>query len=271
MKLKKTNIKNWVLMAPLVLLLSCVSLGSHPTLEQRAEVRKYSSDKVIPDYILRVKDKDSKKIRKMKDILENVPDAIQKKINDFGGKVLIFEGKMTDNPELSHLKGTFLGYRRVEDLEATYWRKPRIAAVKLVLSGSYGGGNPVLHEYGHLGDHAFGDISESSEFRKVYEANPCTSSYSDGLPLCNSSSVFLSRSEYAYLHEYFATLFADYSFSDRLRAKLKKEYPEAHEFFTNFTMYYASKESRKELKKESPEVYEFYTDLEKTLRVFNNR
>jgi len=52
---------------------------------------------------------DVEAVEQIKDQLENVPDAIQKICNDSGWTVVIFDGKMTANASMSHLKGKKLG------------------------------------------------------------------------------------------------------------------------------------------------------------------
>jgi len=80
-------------------------------------------------------------------------------------------------------------------------------------------GHTALHEYGHLVDDALGRPSSGSAFAPIYD-----------------EAVAQKRLRRYYVSspaETFAELFARYYYSDRTRARLRREHPLAYEYFAD--------------------------------------
>lgn len=139
-----------------------------------------------PHYEYNIKRFNDSAIQRQKIHLEKVPDMMQRIVNAKGGKVVFFDGRLTDNPELRHLSGKRaythinITYDRLPGLFLEYTdpeSKQRIRKAflkqnhnhyKVVGSGShrFENINLELHEYGHLFDSAMGQISKKPEFTR---------------------------------------------------------------------------------------------------------
>lgn len=137
-----------------------------------------------PHYEYHIKRFNHRAIQRQKSHLEKVPDMMQRIVNAKGGKVVFFDGRLTDNPELRHLSGK----RAYTHIDITYDRLPglffeytdpktkhRIRKAYLKQNHNHykvaGSGrhrfeviNLELHEYGHLFDSAMGKISQTPAF-----------------------------------------------------------------------------------------------------------
>ncbi len=226
------KLKNQVCAGLCALVLGLVSTGCatkyYPDLSQRKIVRQYSSEEVIPNYKLNVREKDQKSIDNILDILENVPDTYQKAVNDYGGTVEIFDGKITDNESMRHLKG-----KKIRGSEhISNWDNHQASHVpyekKILIKQNYSHFSPCinleLHEYGHITDSALGNISYKGEFKKIFE------DYNR-----NGIIEFSIGSKYQRdnIREFFAESFAKYYFSDKSRENLEKNYKEIYGYFNN--------------------------------------
>ncbi|MCR2820171.1 anthrax toxin lethal factor-related metalloendopeptidase [Lederbergia panacisoli] len=156
--------------------------------------------------------------------LDHLPSSILAQAKKKKVKVILFDGKLTDNASAAHLKGKIpRGYPTT----ITWDEVPGIGGSSLVLVkiGSshkgMGHGSVLLeyHELAHTLYHlAYNDKIEA--FKRIWlkEANQ----------LFPNNSYFLNYDE-----EYFAESFALYFYSDDTKNKIKKLAPETFEFITN--------------------------------------
>lgn len=93
--------------------------------------------------------------------IERVPDQLQRIIADHGSYIVFFNGPLTDNWEVEHLKGEIPpGWEdtnhKWEDLRAAYAYFPK--AVLIGIEGDYAKSDSEasLHEYGHSFDDLIG-------------------------------------------------------------------------------------------------------------------
>jgi hypothetical protein len=137
-----------------------------------------------PHYEYNIKRFNDSAIQRQKSHIEKVPDMLQRVVNAKGGKVVFFDGRLTDIPELRHLSGkraythTNITYDRLPGLFLEYtdpYTKQRVRKAYLkqdhnhyqVVGSSgyrYENINLELHEYGHLFDSAMGKISQTPAF-----------------------------------------------------------------------------------------------------------
>ncbi|MBS4199438.1 toxin [Bacillus sp. FJAT-49732] len=154
--------------------------------------------------------------------LDQLPSSILAEAAKEKIKVILFNGKLTDNASAAYLKGkTPRGYPN----NATWDDVPGIGGSKLVLvkigcsnkGMGHGSVNLEYHELAHTLYHfVFND--KKSEFKRVWsnEANQ----------LFPKNPYFINYEE-----EYFAEGFAYYFFSDDTRTIMKKQAPETFQFF----------------------------------------
>lgn|GEM_PF-6508232 len=139
-----------------------------------------------PHYEYHIKRFNERAIKRQKSHLEKVPDMMQRIVNAKGGKVVFFDGRLTDNPELRHLSGkraythSDITYDHLPGLFIEYKdpkTKHRIRKAFLKQNHNHykviGSGihrfeniNLELHEYGHLFDSAMGRISQTPAFTR---------------------------------------------------------------------------------------------------------
>jgi hypothetical protein len=123
-----------------------------------------------PHYEYHIKKLNDRAIRRQKSHLEKVPDMMQRLVNARGGKVVFFDGRLTDNPELRHLSGK----RAYTHTEITYDRLPGLfleytdpkTKHRIRKAYRFENINLELHEYGHLFDSAMGKISQTPAFTR---------------------------------------------------------------------------------------------------------
>ncbi|ALC90188.1 toxin [Bacillus sp. FJAT-18017] len=150
--------------------------------------------------------------------LAKLPDSLLSKINKEGIVVRLFEGRLTDNPTASHLKGeTPRGYTN----GATWDAVPGIGGSEVVLvkigasekGKGHGSINLELHELAHSIDNLVYDgLSEQKAFIKVWEKE--RTKLFPGLKYFNN-----------YPEEYFAEAFALYYLSEESNQFLEKTAP----------------------------------------------
>jgi len=155
--------------------------------------------------------------------LDHLPSSILAEVEKNKVKIILFNGKLTDNPSAANLKGKIpRGYPN----NITWDEIPGIGGSKLVLvklgySQKGKGHGSVLLEYHELAHTLYHLVynEKKSEFNKIWvnEANQ----------LFPNNPYFLNYEE-----EYFAESFAYYFYSDDTRNILKKLAPETFQFFT---------------------------------------
>ncbi|MBW2991670.1 hypothetical protein KY345_00450 [Candidatus Woesearchaeota archaeon] len=193
------------------------------------EVRRYSTEAVKANHRISINKRDERAINRILNKLENVPDAFQKKGNEYGGVVVIFDGRITEDKCSAYL-GLEQHKEQIkkagfENTIGTYF--PFTGEVFVKQKSRPKGISAVLHEYGHMIDYAlvggWMDFSSNEkEFRRIFDISK---KYRD--------FFFFKRMdnhESSDPREFFAESFARYYFSDKSRKKLRKEFPEAYQY-----------------------------------------
>lgn len=171
----------------------------------------YSSDRVTPNYRVYVKQVNIESINKTFSVLENVPDAYKKIVNDFGGIIVIFDGKLTANSNMVFLKGSAY----YDNLPGAYDPLTKEAFIKQGYSIPHY--NLELHEYGHM---FYDAIHEPKEFLNIFN-----DSWRDNRP----SMYFLNMGENP--SEFFARSFEYFYFSNESRNMLSRYFPSVYKYF----------------------------------------
>ncbi|RHW42272.1 toxin [Neobacillus notoginsengisoli] len=154
--------------------------------------------------------------------LATLPAPLLSKIDKAGISVRLFEGKLTDNPSVKHLKGvTPRGYKG----GATWDDVPGIGGSNVVLvkigaseiGKGHGSVNLELHELAHSIDNkVYGHLTQKESFKKVWEQE--------------RDSLFPGRDYFLlYPEEYFAEAFALYYLDGETNALLKEKAPLTYE------------------------------------------
>ncbi len=161
----------------------------------------------------------------LSDILELVPDAIQRRMNTAGGKVMLFEGRIRDIDEIKDLEKKtntplYCTTKDIEKADGVYVQD---------LNTSYVRNDPftprlALHEYGHMVDHVLGDRSLEADFLSIYISSKA-----------EHGAAFDKNAHRKYgkltAREFFAECFAEYYLDPLSWEGLKSDFPEAHEYF----------------------------------------
>jgi len=188
--------------------------------------------------------------------LENVPDPIQRRVNEYGGKTVIVDnvetvrerlrieydiekdkvppvvGFVTKNKEAisAQTSPTFeLRQNRRDPLSLLGIHPEYTLTTRDTIEGATA---TALHEYGHLVDAAFG-ISIGPDFANLYrnEINSLAGRGGKITILLNSSELYGHSNE----QEYFATMFAMYfSGIKSERSHMRRSYPETWQYFQSF-------------------------------------
>lgn len=174
---------------------------------------------VIPEYSFHI-DEVTAIIYRLDQLPANILDEMRKK----GIKVVLFNGKLTDNPSAFHLKGVVpRGYPK----HIVWDDIPGIGGSKIVLvkighseqGKGHGSVNLEYHEIGHsLYHYIFNTDNLISEITRMWEKEADT--------IFPDQSYFLD-----YKEEYFAESFALYYYSDETRSILKQRAPSTYAFF----------------------------------------
>ncbi len=184
--------------------------------------RAYNS--VLPQQEITAKSRNPKKIEEIINYLENVPDSIQQRCNEFGGYIVIFDGKITDQEGLKHLKGKKPEFYSEEstwdDVNGLYNHLTK----RVFINQNHESQDSVeLHEYGHLVDNAFRGISRKKEFKEIFEEYKKEKTWFI-FTIGNNMTWHESRSP----TEFFAECFRKYYQSGYTREELKDDFPKAH-------------------------------------------
>lgn len=156
--------------------------------------------------------------------LDKLPVNILRDMKKKGIKVVLFNGKLTDNPSASHLKGIVpRGYPK----HIVWDDVPGIGGSKIVLvkighsaqGKGHGSANLEYHEIGHsLYHYIFNNDSLVSEITSMWKK--------DAEAIFPEQSYFLD-----YKEEYFAESFALYFYSVETRSRMKQVAPSTYAFF----------------------------------------
>ncbi|PLR77235.1 toxin [Bacillus sp. V3-13] len=152
-----------------------------------------------------------------------LPEPLLQKINRAGILLILFEGKLTDNPSASHLSGIVpRGYKS----EKVWDDVPGIGGSKQVLvkigasekGMGHGSVNLELHELAHsLDRYVFNQIRYNPYFLKIWQE--------ERIDLFPGIDYYLTFPE-----EYFAEIFAMYYLGGESRELLKERAPQSYEF-----------------------------------------
>lgn len=160
--------------------------------------------------------------------LSRLPDQLLEQIDKQGITVKLFEGKLTDNPTVSHLRGAIpRGYKS----KTTWDEVPGIGGGKTVLvkighsekGKGHGSINLELHELAHSIDHyILKDVKYHRSFLDKWE---------------KERSVLFPGQPYFLLfpEEYFAETFAMYYFNSETKKILYERAPQTYEFIKQLT------------------------------------
>jgi hypothetical protein len=153
MKLKQIPLIIASILIPITSSYPIQGVYTHPSLEERKEIRLESSKKVIPNHSIDEQIKDLSSVNLMLDMLENVPDSTQYFCNKHGGIIYFVEGELTLHQEAKHLRK---GRSSLEGIGLRYV-SGFVYKEKAFLKNNYENTwmlskNLPLHEYGHLVD-----------------------------------------------------------------------------------------------------------------------
>ncbi|GAC42002.1 hypothetical protein PPOP_1359 [Paenibacillus popilliae ATCC 14706] len=191
----------------------------------------HAKDAIIEKLVvLPSSDYNVKEAEAMKERLAKIPAHILNKLHDKGVKIKLTNDIITNEPELSYLKG--VTPRGWEGTGKTWDDVPGVSEHVVVARIGYskqGQGhnsfNLELHETMHAVDCiVFNEISSTKEFKNIFNQEANINYYEDGYVL-------------AYPVEYFTETASLYVYSDATREELKKTTPLTYEFmdklFTN--------------------------------------
>jgi len=167
-------------------------------------------------YEIRAGNPETEWIELIRKDVEKVPDRIQIALNKSGGRIIIFDGNITDNPEFESYRGRTLPNRGLpyDVLDGKYLH--RKAFVKQKVFRYTGSICVALHELGHMVDDVFGYPSESSEF----------------MDTLNRSNKFYEGIEEP--DQIWAESFARFYYSSESNTGLKNNFPKLHKYFMDF-------------------------------------
>jgi len=213
----------------IALALTAASFGIYSFIQRQAAKPTYSY--VQPTVYFR--DGTSIKSKKVQDYiaeLEKVPDQLQEIVNSQDGKVIFFNGPLSNQPEFKNSKGPDQPWKKIKNVfdvtNAAFDQKTR--SIFLGVEGKYHNQKPddALDEVAHLidfyaGAELFGmPLSETAEFLNIYEKDkPNLSDYEKVGLKCIA------------MKEYFANTFRMFYQSEESRRKLEKEFPERYKWF----------------------------------------
>jgi Pro-Pro endopeptidase len=161
--------------------------------------------------------------------LSLLPNQLLDEIKQQGITIKLFEGKLTDNPTASHLRGVIpRGYQS----ETTWDDVPGIGGGKTVLvklghsekGKGHGSINLELHELAHSIDRfILKDLKYNRKFLDIWE---------------KERSILFQNNSYLLLfpEEYFAESFAMYYYNDETKKALYQRAPQTYEFISNMNV-----------------------------------
>ena len=229
----------WSLLAEVALFAPLVLGGDSmpmPSLPVQAEVvaRSSSSALVLSHYRVIASAPEQKKIEAILGSLENVPDAIERKVNDSGGQVVIFDGALTDIEELGYLRGKTPPFRTDGGtydevygfFSLDYNTGLGTAYVHQDKRTSHNYYTTELHEYGHMVDNLIrtpiqGKLSSSEEFMRIFSYN--------AISLFGDTTRFWKDTP----KESFANFFALFYSLEKGRDWMRESFPDVHSYFEN--------------------------------------
>ncbi|MEW8987528.1 MAG: toxin, partial [Bacillus sp. (in: firmicutes)] len=160
--------------------------------------------------------------------LDKLPSPILAKINQAGIQVHLFEGKLTDQPTATHLKGVIpRGYSS----KKTWDEVPGVGGSKTVLvkigasekGNGHGSINLELHELAHSIDrYVYDEMRSNPVFLDIWNQE--------------KNKLFPGKSYYlSFPEEYFAETFAMYYLGESSKQLLKKKAPKTFTFFESLS------------------------------------
>ncbi|MBI5332022.1 MAG: hypothetical protein HZB65_00450, partial [Candidatus Aenigmarchaeota archaeon] len=188
--MKTNNSGNTAKLLAIPLMFSLLFSSNYKTYAERCQycfpkreiVRRYSSDNIKPVFSVKTKRGDRTAVEKILYVLENVPDAYQKIVNDYGAEIIIFDGKLSEIsaiPEETIPRG-YPEWVSIDDLNGIYEKKKK----KIFMSQSIAPGCDwdeneciALHEYGHAVHEALGRVP--GNFMKIHKQYKMTESLED--------------------------------------------------------------------------------------------
>ena len=194
---------------------------------------------VLPNYRITAKKPDMTRINHiLYGGLERVTDAMQKVVNDFGGVVIFFDGKFTDNGNISSLRGKAIPGMQMlyDDASGIYMTEMKEAFVKQYPDNIYPPVYIGLHEYGHLVDHAFGSLSESEDFKLAVEKtlDSLRKDPSERIRRTANDGIIFEMLAHGEYDQVWADSFARFYISDQSRATLREDFRDVHDYFVRF-------------------------------------
>lgn len=181
-------------------------------------------DKFSPSIEYRHTTSDNETARKFLAEIEKIPDHIQQLIEERGGKIVFFNGSLTDNPEFHKHKGKHPpGWDTKyiwNDFSAGY-SLPTKTVFLGVHRTKYEMRDPSLHEYGHCFDFVIGEYLYNTPISKI----PAISDIIQREPF-----------NYSYLNrprEYIANSFEQFYRGEETKKSLKENQPVIHKFLSN--------------------------------------
>ena len=210
---------------------ACSTVGPKPV----SSVSQYCTQSVTANHRDSTWDRDPRNAENIVRTLENVPDAFQTLINDFGAVVVVFDGSAWDhvpsyeageNPE--SVSGLFVSSTK-EILINHNGHQPTDTSVSL-----------ELHEFGHAIDRMLADmsntpygnnhgywVSDSPDFRNIHRAAMANPRF----------RLFMMQPHEESPQEFFAECFARFYHSDKSRESMKARLPECYRFFAKMENY----------------------------------
>ncbi len=151
--------------------------------------------------------------------LSRIPDSILSKFLVSGQKIKLIQGKLTDEPEYSYLRGVtprgWEGTGKTWDDLSGLGGYPNVVVKIGCCEKTEGTINLELHETGHAVDCAFYNISKSASFLEIWRLEVSNLFY--------DTCIFDYVNKYA--EEYFAESFAMYFYNNDGKEKLEEQAP----------------------------------------------
>lgn len=202
----------------LALLMVCVLSGLLPTYAVHAQESIMDQLVVLPTGNYNVKE-----AKAMIERLEKIPAPVLKALNDKGIKIKLTNDIITNDPELSYLKG--VTPRGWEGTGMTWDDVPGVSEKNVVVRIGYskkGKGhnsyNLEIHETMHAVDRfVFNNVSDSEEFTTIFNKEASVNYKNDG---------YIS----VYPAEYFAEAASLYVYNDKTRKELQDSTPLTYDF-----------------------------------------
>lgn len=197
---------------------------------------QHCTQEITPNYEVKAKLCDQETTKKMLSELEKVPNPFQKILNDYGVRIVLFDGDIRD-----HLPP----FEITDDLEG---RKGVFSPTTKKILVSHEGQRindqslgRELHEYGHAIDLAIADLPETPYTNRTgYRV-------SDLREFKNIHQIAMKRVWFKLFcmvddekssEEFFAECFARYYHSAKSRELMKKLIPECYNFFKKMEEYF---------------------------------